>query len=439
MNYRYKYSIINNNNFERIQNLFLQAIGSSGGLTAEQRLQLSLRIADGGLGVGSLHLRHHAAYLGSWAACLPHVLQRLSVGDGQRLQASLPGGDDVEVAPGSIGASLRQATTTLATAGVAAQILPGWDGLVHRPGRHVQRVLTHARMRVVRSSLLASADAAGQARLRSCAGSGAGAFLTCAASDVSRTELMDGAFRFAVSWRLGRTCFASDLSCRVARDHGRRGFCGAALDNMGDHAAVCGCGGLKILRHSRLVTCLRGILRESGVTVAPTEVMVPAWRTRSGGSSRLEIAYTFEGIRRHVDVILRHPRARAFVTRAAEQDGFAASFGEQEKFDRYPAIPHAGLEAVQPFGMETFGRLGREASSLLRSARRRIEERVGIRGGNWLGAAMHNRWLAQLNVALHLGMWDSVASCLGIVGMPTAVAEGIEGANLAWAAVPFAH
>ena len=51
---------------------------------------------------------------------------------------------------------------------------------------------------------------------------------------------------------------------------------------MGDHAAPCKCGGYKTICHSRLVTVLRAILRESGAAVDPREVTVPGWRRHDG-------------------------------------------------------------------------------------------------------------------------------------------------------------
>ena len=422
----------------RLQDLFLRGAGVTQHLDADARLQLSLRVADGGCGVGSLHLRHHAAYVGSWAQCLSAVLVRLPPPDAAALSAELPGSLGEPVA-GSIGRSLRSAEAYLATAGVAATVLPAWDRARVRPLAHVQRSLTHARMRAERASLLERSSPASRARLRSCGGCGAGAFLVCAASDVSHTELMDGAYSFALSWRLGLRCFPEDLVCRVARTSARRaGRCGEVLDNVGDHAAVCRCGGLKIYRHSRLVNIVRAILRESGAAVAPTETMVPAWRNSRGQSARLEISYVVMGARHHVDVTLRHPRAARYVAEAAERDGFAARTGDADKLDRYPAIPAAGLEAVQPFSIESFGRLSSGATTLLRACRRRSEERVGA-SSSWIASALHARWLAQVNVALNLGYFDGVKACLGVVGAPAADGNELDGASpMAWAVLPFA-
>eukprot|EP00973_Karenia_brevis_P025932 3578193-Karenia_brevis.AAC.1 len=102
------------------------------------------------------------------------------------------------------------------------------------------------------------------ARLRSCGGTGAGAFLLSPASPDAGTELLDGALAFALRWRLGSATVARGTHCQISC-HARRGaVCGATLDSFGDHAAVCKYGGYKTIRHSRLVRVLRAILLESG-------------------------------------------------------------------------------------------------------------------------------------------------------------------------------
>ena len=163
---------------------------------------------------------------------------------------------------------------------------------------------------------------------RSCGGTGAGAFLTCPASETHSTELADGAFAFGIRWRLGLPTTSPGLTCRVpCRARGR--LCGAPLDSLSDHAAICRCGGYKILRHSRIVACLRGLLRESGARVEPTEVSVAAWRAANGTDARLEVCYTASGVRRFADVTVRHARAGRYWRQAAAEDGFAAAVGER--------------------------------------------------------------------------------------------------------------
>ena len=86
---------------------------------------------------------------------------------------------------------------------------------------------------------------------------------------------------------------------------------------------MCKYGGLKTLRHSRLVAALRAILREAGATVSPQEEIVHAWRRADGKEARLDVVFSFDGCRRYVDVALRHPCAACYMAAASECDGGA--------------------------------------------------------------------------------------------------------------------
>eukprot|EP00973_Karenia_brevis_P022938 3158983-Karenia_brevis.AAC.1 len=168
----------------------------------------------------------------------------------------------------------------------------------------------------------------------------------------------------------------------------------APVDAQGNHAMVCKFGGFKTVRHSRLVRLLRAILRESGASVAPREVVVPAWRRADGTNARLDVAFTVNGERKFVDVTVRHPLADKYFRRAAREDGAAASMAAHSKRVRYPALAAEGLLEVDPFCVETYGRLGSDALRVLRQARQRIAEREGGQMRGWAGTALFQRWLA---------------------------------------------
>ena len=203
--------------------------------------------------------------------------------------------------------------------------------------------------------------------------------------------------------------------CQIGcRAHGGRP-CGQHVDLLGDHAAVCKCGGYKIIRHSRLVCTVRSILRESGATVSPTEVPVAGWRRSDGSGARLDIGFWAGGDRQFVDVTVRHPRARKYVTDSAAQDGAAARTAERHKRERYPAEASAGLHTVLPFAVETFGRLGPGALDLLRAAHQRAMERDSTLRG-WAGSALFARWLALLSCELQRSLFDATQQMGGVVG-----------------------
>ena len=84
---------------------------------------------------------------------------------------------------------------------------------------------------------------------------------------------------------------------------------------------------------------------------------------------------------------------------------------------RYIRFSSAALSAVEPFGVETFGRLGFHALALLRAARRRVAERLP-RSQRWVSACLHARWLGQLSVALQGGLFDAAQGTWGALGAP---------------------
>ena len=92
-----------------------------------------------------------------------------------------------------------------------------------------------------------------------------------------------------------------------------------------------------------------------------------------------------------------------------------AAAGEASKWRRYPAVPEAGLQAVLPFAVETFGRLGPAALWLLRDARQRVVD-SDRRFSGWFSTALVQRWHARLNCALVSGLWEAAAALWGFTG-----------------------
>ena len=126
----------------------------------------------------------------------------------------------------------------------------------------------------------------------------------------------------------------------------------------------------------------------------------------------MDVMYFAAGSRNYVDVTVRHPRAQKYRGRAARADGAAARIAEAAKRVRYPANAQAGLLEVQPFAIETFGRLGPGALKLLRSARQRVVEADQTLRG-WAGVALFNRWLSLLSVALQRSLFESAQAAWG--------------------------
>ena len=159
-------------------------------LTDRDHLQMSLPVSKAGLGVGSLALRHAAAFVGSWCLCLPSVLARLSVEDGLAFQSTLLEGEGSS----STASCVLQACEQLQLQGVPLVKLPRWDLLVSQSVDKAQFFFTRFCSSALFKQLLSSLDAPGRACLRSCNGVGSGAFLLCAPSEAEGTELTDAVF-----------------------------------------------------------------------------------------------------------------------------------------------------------------------------------------------------------------------------------------------------
>ena len=101
---------------------------------------------------------------------------------------------------------------------------------------------------------------------------------------------------------------------------------------------------------------------------------------------------------------------------AAARDGAAATMAPEAKRLRYPALPADGLLAVEPFCVETYGRLGVDAIRLLRAARQRVAEREGGHLRGWAGTALFQRWLSLLSCELQRSLHDSALAMWGACG-----------------------
>ena len=334
-------------------------------------------------------------------------MKRLTTDDAQVVVAAFQEG---QRSSSSVFWPVAGAESRLLEQGVPEQKLVPWAEAAVFPLFKQQKALFGSVARAARSQFLEGLDTSSRARVRSCGGFGAGAFLWALPGEGSQTEVTDGAFAFAVKWRLGLPL--SSVSCCQVWNRSRGCVCGAVLDEFGHHSAVCKCGGFKVFRHSRLVAVLRSLLRESGAVVEPGEVVVPAWRRPDGKQARLDVVATVEGVRQYFDVTVRHPLARHVVGRASDTDGAAAAVGEEQKRVRYPPVPSNGLPEVTAFAVESFGRLGASARKVLQEARFRVAERDS-RCRGWVSAALQARWLGQLGCALVKAQFGAFLATVG--------------------------
>jgi hypothetical protein len=225
-------------------------------------------------------------------------------------------------------------------------------------------------------TLLESVDAAivaGQktlARLRSCACQASAAWLT-ALPMAPALQLKDAEFHAAMQHRLG-------MSPLPHNTVGIRCTCAAvsSADNS-DHAMTCSCvKGKATMRHDILKGILRRAIHRAGVasTLEPTLRRLPGLEAGAYGASRgteaagLEasgdILLALESGMSVVDVSITHPSGVSNRAAAATTDGAAAARRDREKRRTYGQLEPNGYPFI-PFSVETYGRLGKPAISLL--------------------------------------------------------------------------
>ena len=101
------------------------------------------------------------------------------------------------------------------------------------------------------------------------------------------------------------------------------------------------------------------------------------------------------GLSLQLDVSVRHPAADRYIKQSRRTDGAAARKAEQEKQARYPS--RNGIR-VATFAIETFGRLGNEASETMQKLATAAAERDELRGMQVRNRV--RRWQVQMSRTL---------------------------------------
>ena len=209
-----------------------------------------------------------------------------------------------------------------------------------------------------------------------------------------RTEVLDGAFCHASRWRLGVATTSPGQTCHI-RCQAAGGCCAQPFTQS--------CASTGVLKH----TATPVLSTNCGHCSANPGPVCPPTRSRCRAGAALTArgrgSFAWAGCERYADVTIRHPCADKYVRQAAVQDGAALRLAETGKRSRYPAVASAGLEAVEPLAVETFGRLGPNAVRLLRTAWQHAAEQQPVYA-RWAGPAMHQKWLAAISLAGKLGV-----------------------------------
>ena len=320
------------------------------------RSQMTLPISLGGLGLRSTSEIAPAALLGSWCRSASMVVCRFP-------SLSRAVTTDVETGGLPFQAALRAARDVLPAS--ARQLLPPFHQLGLQAIPDIQERLTRAiemeRAEALRESV---GDSVGRARLLSQTAPGAGAFLTA-------VPLMQ-------SLRFTHECFRTALRTRLGLPHPaiagvRRCECGEELQEgilAGQHLLRCGRGGERTLTHDGIRDVVFVILREAGLSVRREARGIFPLRGNEteGRVMDLVAADPQGGPRLLVDVTVADP-LQAPVTAAAVERGHAARAAEALKTTKYS--DHSPDDTLVPAAIETYGCLGGQFDSLLRTCARR--------------------------------------------------------------------
>ena len=258
-----------------------------------------------------------------------------------------------------------------------------------------------------------------RARLRSCGGPGAAAWLQTLPT-APELCLPDKHFRLACRMRLGQATYSEGKNCQRRSQGGAR--CNSLLDTKGDHAHTCERGRQRQARHNGQRRATARILRRHRIG-CEEEVRVPEWdRTRRDGTvQRARLDLRIEGGPgapvRLADHKVMHPRAHSHVRIAAAEDGATASRGERDKHYRYGPQVLALLT-------ETYGRWGPEALQWWRQLAKQVAESDPLlKGrGKWAVAGLLAQWWAETSVALQRANAEALLVSLG----DQAAAEGLD-------------
>jgi hypothetical protein len=329
--------------------------------TALQLLFLPLR--DGGVGLQGASPRREAAFLGSWELVM-HAAAKLV---GARSAAQLR-----SLAPCLFAEAEAVADALRERWGVAYRF--SVEASFAAPRAKVQSKIHSEVAESILSRLSGAIDDRARAVVRSAGGPAAGAFLSAPSSpDEPRVDCAALAAVLRARLLLPHPGFdpshahGGAHTCNKRPAAAPRNLCGAPLDALGHHAAVCPVGGGVIRWHNVLRDSLRSWISELVGSTVPTEQLVPAWCTEAR-EAILDIGpfHPRLGGRTYVDVTYGSvttpatPAGDADARERAANDGVKARRLVSAKRHRYPPEHNPGATLV-PFALEAHGRWSDDA------------------------------------------------------------------------------
>ena len=281
------------------------------------------------------------------------------------------------------------------------------------PKRHLMGEMLRHVAKKRYNELTGAATVPARTRLMSAAGPTAGKCLVAPAG-LKQAHFGDSMFTQILQWRLGIKPWRPVTRCCNVKADGDS--CEEKLDEDGTHAVTCPCGPLRIQRHDAVTDELSDCIAETGALVR-REAWVREFATPSSEAVLDVWAFGVADVADLlVDVTITHPLCASQQPQASTEAGSAAAAAEMRKWQRYPA---AGGRMVVPFAVETWGRLGDEAESLLETLAAAASRRANLRGHSCSATGYLKRWRAALDAVAQRGVAMSLTSAyVGLAGRP---------------------
>ena len=228
-----------------------------------------------------------------------------------------------------------------------------WEQYSKHPPIMLQNKLTAALENRLFKNLKETGNDRSRARIISCSGRNAGAWITALPSPIYNRVLTDEEFRVASRLRCGVTP-VTNLPDTCS--------CGSSFTSNPTHSLACQrTAHVSITsRHDTLVQAIAAWCRRGGaaVEIEPQNL--------STGQKRPDLLVYMGTHRFIIDAVIGHPLAPSYIRKALEPLGLA-SFHEKRKMNHWRELAVSMGATMVPFSCETYGSIGDSATSFIQS------------------------------------------------------------------------
>jgi hypothetical protein len=227
---------------------------------------------------------------------------------------------------------------------------------------HAQRHYADAILKNLKVDMLAAAGDRDRARILSCAGPKASAWLNCVPK-IALFKLGSADYRVCLRLRLGlpQRCIKAGLKCR----------CGTVPDPLGIHHLCCPHGGHLTTRHEVICKASHEMVRAAGKesSTKGLEDSLPGFRSAKGYRlvlDQLIQSFTPDGTDVGLDFAVCHPCATSYLPHSKNNTLGAADERCGGKNSKYLAPSQANDISFRPAVMEVFGAMSQHMEGLIK-------------------------------------------------------------------------